>query len=173
MANIVIPDKMMAVVTTGNGGYEKLDYRSVDVPMLQKGQVLLRVLAAGMNNTEINTRLGWYSSSVSSSTDALGYEQEQAQAHKQDGGWNEVTPFPIIQGTDCCGEVVQVHDSSDSHLISKRVLVPSLALMQRRRRCYSARIAKLVIRCLSQGHLAVLAQQRFNWLSVEAHMSVP
>ena len=123
MSNIVIPDKMMAVVTTGNGGYDKLDYRSVDVPILQKGQVLLRVLAAGMNNTEINTRLGWYSSSVSSSTDALGYEQEQAQAHKQDGGWNEVTPFPIIQGTDCCGEVVQVHDSSDSHLISKRVLV--------------------------------------------------
>ena len=57
MSNIVIPDKMMAVVTTGNGGYEKLDYRSVDVPILQKGQVLLRVLAAGMNNTEINTRL--------------------------------------------------------------------------------------------------------------------
>ena len=90
MSNIAIPDKMMAV-TTGNGGYEKLDYRSVDVPILQKGQVLLRVLAAG-GIIPINTRLGWYSSSVSS-TDALGYEQEQAQAHKQDGGWNEVTPL--------------------------------------------------------------------------------
>lgn len=123
MSNNVIPNQMMAVVTTGNGGYDKLDYRSVAVPILQKGQVLLRVLAAGMNNTEINTRLGWYSSSVTSSTDALGHAQEQDSDHKQDGGWNKVTPFPIIQGTDCCGEVVQVHDACDAHLMSKRVLV--------------------------------------------------
>jgi len=30
---------MMAVVTTGNGGYDKLEYRSVPVPKLQAGEV--------------------------------------------------------------------------------------------------------------------------------------
>ena len=52
---------MKAIVTTGNGGYEKLEYRDMPVPVLSEGEVLVRVLAAGMNNTEINTRLGWYS----------------------------------------------------------------------------------------------------------------
>ena len=45
---------MMAVVTTGNGGYDKLEYRNVPVPKLQAGEVLIEVLAAGVNNTEIN-----------------------------------------------------------------------------------------------------------------------
>ena len=44
---------MKAVVTTGNGGYEKLDYRDVPVPKLGSNEVLLQVLAAGINNTEI------------------------------------------------------------------------------------------------------------------------
>ena len=57
---------MKAVVTTGNGGYDKLDYRDVPVPRPGPGEVLLKVLAAGVNNTEINTRLGWYSASVDS-----------------------------------------------------------------------------------------------------------
>ena len=47
---------MKAVVTTGNGGYEKLEYRDVPVPELASGEVLLQVLAAGVNNTEINNR---------------------------------------------------------------------------------------------------------------------
>ena len=57
---------MKAIVTTGNGGYDKLEYRDVPLPEVASGEVLLQVLAAGVNNTEINTRLGWYSSSVSS-----------------------------------------------------------------------------------------------------------
>ena len=46
---------MMAVVTTGNGGYDKLEYREHPIPVLSSGEVLLKVLAAGINNTEINT----------------------------------------------------------------------------------------------------------------------
>ena len=52
------PKMMKAVVTTGNGGYERLEYKDVPVPELKEGEVLLKVLAAGINNTEINTRLG-------------------------------------------------------------------------------------------------------------------
>jgi len=90
-----------AVVTTGNGGFDKLHYREVPLPELGTGEVLIKVLAAGVNNTEINTRLGWYSG----------------------GGWHIPTPFPFIQGTDCCGIVTQTFDSADAALIGRRVLV--------------------------------------------------
>ncbi len=114
---------MMAVVTTGNGGYDKLVYRAVPMPVPQKGEVLLRVLAAGVNNTEINTRLGWYSSSVTESTSSTADTQEVAAEQKVDGGWNEATPFPFIQGTDCCGRVVAVGDAAGASLIGERVIV--------------------------------------------------
>ena len=94
---------MKAVVTIGNGGYEKLEYRDVPVPALASGEVLLQVLAAGVNNTEINTRLGWYSSTVTTGTEALSAGEKEKAKAKADGGWNEATPFPFIQGTDCCG----------------------------------------------------------------------
>jgi hypothetical protein len=72
---------MKAVVTTGNGGYEKLEYRDVPVPALASGEVLLQVLAAGVNNTEINTRLGWYSSAVTTGTEDLtAAEKKKAKA---------------------------------------------------------------------------------------------
>ncbi|MEO1733351.1 MAG: alcohol dehydrogenase family protein [Pseudomonadota bacterium] len=118
-----VPDQMMAVVTTGNGGLEKLDYQSVPVPVPAAGEVLLRVLAAGVNNTEINTRLGWYSSSVTTDTGSTSDYQEQHGEQKSDGGWNEATPFPLIQGTDCCGRVVACGDGVDGTLLNQRVLV--------------------------------------------------
>ncbi|MEX0302617.1 MAG: alcohol dehydrogenase family protein [Leisingera sp.] len=114
---------MMAVVTTGNGGYDKLEYKSVPLPEPGNGEVLLRVLAAGVNNTEINTRLGWYSSSVTADTAAAAGQQETQAEQKADGGWNKATPFPLIQGTDCCGEVVSAGGSAGQDLIGKRVLV--------------------------------------------------
>lgn len=112
---------MKAVVTTGNGGYDKLDYRDVPVPKIQHGEVLLKVLGAGVNNTEINTRLGWYSSSVTDSTEELSGNGDKAEV--ADGGWNEKTPFPFIQGTDCCGEVVECADDVSNISIGNRVLV--------------------------------------------------
>ncbi len=118
---------MKAVVTTGNGGYEKLSYRDVPIPQLASDEVLLQVLAAGVNNTEINTRLGWYSSRVTTSTKALttGEKEKQEAKTQGDGGWNEATPFPFIQGTDCCGRVVAVAPGVDESLMGSRVLVRS------------------------------------------------
>lgn len=118
---------MKAVVTTGNGGYEKLDYRYVPIPELASNEVLLQVLAAGVNNTEINTRLGWYSSRVMSSTESLttGEKEKQNAKRQGDGGWNEATPFPFIQGTDCCGRVVAVAAGANESLMGSRVLVRS------------------------------------------------
>lgn len=115
--------KMMAVVTVGNGGYEMLEYKPVDIPVPGSGEVLVKVLAAGVNNTEINTRLGWYSSSVTTDTSAAAESQESGKEHKADGGWNAATPFPLIQGTDCCGRVSQLGADVGEHLLGKRVLI--------------------------------------------------
>lgn len=114
---------MKAVVTTGNGGYDKLVYRDVPVPVPGPGEVLIKVLAAGVNNTEINTRLGWYSSTVTTSTDAAARDAEADARAMADGGWDKPTPFPFIQGTDCCGRVVAAHDAAGGHLVGRRVLV--------------------------------------------------
>lgn len=116
---------MKAVVTVGNGGYDMLVYKDVPMPSIDEGEVLIKVLAAGVNNTEINTRLGWYSSKVTTSTDKLTQtDKELTEASSEgDGGWNEGTPFPFIQGTDCCGEVVEVKDEKNKDLIGKRVLI--------------------------------------------------
>lgn len=113
---------MKAVVTVDNGGYDKLEYRDVPIPKLIKGEVLIQVLAAGVNNTEINTRLGWYSSSVTTSTDDVAGQSKQDKTIV-DGGWNESTPFPLIQGTDCCGRVIEVAPHGDSAMIGSRVLI--------------------------------------------------
>ncbi len=116
-------ETMMAVVTTGNGDYDKLVYREVPMPEPGPDEVLLQVLAAGVNNTEINTRLGWYSSSVTGSTDSTADAQSQDAQQKADGGWNEATPFPFIQGTDCCGRVVKAGKEADGGLVGSRVIV--------------------------------------------------
>lgn len=118
-----LPDQMFAIVTTGNGGYDKLNAQMVPLPEVSADDVLLRVLAAGVNNTEINTRLGWYSSSVTSGTDTASTDQEAQAEQKSDGGWNAKTPFPLIQGTDCCGRVVRVGSNGNADLIGQRVIV--------------------------------------------------
>ena len=51
----MIPKTMCAVLLTGHGGTEKLKYKT-DVPVPKpKHEVLIRVSAAGINNTDINT----------------------------------------------------------------------------------------------------------------------
>lgn len=107
---------MKAVVTTGAGSFDKLDYRDVSIPVPGSGQVLLQVLAAGINNTDINTRLGWYSSTVAGGT-------TDAALSDTGMGWDAATPFPFIQGTDCCGRVVAVGPGVDAARVGERVLV--------------------------------------------------
>lgn len=116
---------MKAVVTIGRGGYDRLVYREVPVPEVKPGEVLVRVLAAGMNNTEINTRLGWYASTVTQGSVSLSVDDlwRDAAGAQQEGGWNRPTPFPLIQGTDCCGVVVEVGSPEDLDVLGTRVLV--------------------------------------------------
>lgn len=116
---------MTAVVTTGHGGFDKLEIRQVPIPNPGPGEALIRVLAAGVNNTEINTRLGWYSPTVTESTDDASSSVDEAEAEdgRADGGWNKATPFPLIQGTDCCGVVESVGERANAPLVGRRVLI--------------------------------------------------
>lgn len=116
---------MKAVVTVSNGGYEQLDYRDVPIPEIGPGELLLQVLAAGVNNTEINTRLGWYSSEVTTGTQSVSDDEQVKAKGKSDGGWNEETPFPFIQGTDCCGRIVAAASDTDKNMLGSRALIRS------------------------------------------------
>ena len=116
---------MKAVLLTGNGGFEKLDYRGdVPVPAPKTGDVLIRVGAAGVNNTDINTRTGWYSKAVTAGTTSAGGAGGFAEAKTEDSGWTGAAlVFPRIQGADACGRIVAVGAGVDTARIGERVLI--------------------------------------------------
>ncbi|PRX43670.1 NADPH:quinone reductase-like Zn-dependent oxidoreductase [Prauserella shujinwangii] len=101
---------MRAVLLTGFGGPEKLEYRE-DVPDPEPGpgEVRVRVGAAALNNTDIWTRQGAYGSP----------DDPGAQA-----GWRrEPLRFPRIQGADVAGRVDRVGTGVPETRIGERVLV--------------------------------------------------
>ncbi|PWE29325.1 alcohol dehydrogenase [Maritimibacter sp. 55A14] len=97
---MTLPATMSGVYLTRHGGPEALEWRD-DIPVPRPGtdQVLVRVLAAGVNNTDINTRVGWYATEVTGATEETGHEVAA-------GGWGGALDFPRIQGGDLCGRVV-------------------------------------------------------------------
>jgi len=105
-----LPKTMRGVWLTGHGGLEKLELRSdIQVPDPGPREVLICVAAAGVNNTDINTRIAWYSKKDGASDDA---------------SWSG-TPlqFPRIQGADVCGQIVAVGSEIDEQRIGERVLI--------------------------------------------------
>jgi len=105
-----ISGTMKGVYLTGHGGLEKLQYRDdIPVPKPSPYDVLVRVAAAGVNNTDINTRKCWYSKNNESPEDA---------------SWSgEALSFPRIQGADVCGRIVSVGNKVDESRIGERVLI--------------------------------------------------
>lgn len=105
---MTLPDKMSGVLLTGHGGPEVLEWRDdLAVPVPGPGEVLVRVAAAGVNNTDLNTRIGWY-----------------AKGDDGSAGWSGA-PFalPRIQGADVCGRVAAVGAGVDPARIGERVLI--------------------------------------------------
>ena len=104
----MIPDRMSGVQLTGHGGPEKLVWSDrISVPRPGPGEVLVQVLAAGVNATDINTRTGWYGTA-------------EAKA-----GWAGVIDFPRIQGSDLCGRVVALGQGVVGLVIGARVICPT------------------------------------------------
>lgn len=124
-----IPDTMAAVLLTGHGGMDRLEYREdVPVPQPGEGEVLIRVAAAGVNNTDINTRIGWYSKQVTGDTNT-GAAGGFAEADAADATWGgKPLAFPRIQGADCCGRIVVVGEGVDPARVGERVIVRSCLL---------------------------------------------
>jgi NADPH:quinone reductase-like Zn-dependent oxidoreductase len=116
---------MTAAVLTGHGGLEKLIVRdNIPVPEPKANEVLINVGACGMNNTDINTRIGWYSKSVSNGTTSTGGSDGLDQLSEVDATWGgSAVVFPRIQGADVAGRIVAVGDDVSSEGIGERVLV--------------------------------------------------
>ena len=126
-AKTKIPAVMHAVQLIGHGGMDKLVYKKdVPVPRINEDEVLIRVHAAGVNNTDINTRIGWYSKSVTEDTNSGSFGGIE-NVNADDAGWSGVPlVFPRIQGADVCGKIVAVGKNVDSSRIGERVLVRTM-----------------------------------------------
>ena len=107
---MALTDTMRGVVLTGHGGPEMLEMRdSLPMPSPGPSDVIIRVRAAGVNNTDINTRTAWYS---------------KGDAGESDATWSgKPLEFPRIQGADVCGEIVAVGSDASASRIGERVLI--------------------------------------------------
>ena len=119
MANPV-PDTMRAMVTMGHGGLDQMVYHEAwPTPMPGPDDVLVRVGACGLNNTDVNTRAGWYSKTVSTATTGDAYDE----VGTEDPSWGgRPISFPRIQGADICGEIVAVGAGTNPARIGERVI---------------------------------------------------
>ena len=121
-AQTMIPKMMFGIVLTGHGGPEVLVRESnLPVPAPGVGEVLVQVLAAGVNNTDINTRIGWYSADVTGATSDV-----ETDSNVDDGGWGGALQFPRIQGGDICGRIVALGDGVAGFDIGQRVTCPTV-----------------------------------------------
>lgn len=104
----VLPATMSGVQLVGHGGPEMLVWRDdIPVPRPRAGEVLVKVLAAGVNMTVLNTRKGWY-----------GGEGRAA-------GWSGNMAFPRIQGSDLCGRIVALGAGVEGLPLGARVICPT------------------------------------------------
>jgi NADPH:quinone reductase-like Zn-dependent oxidoreductase len=101
---------MCAVLLTGHGGPEMLVYRDdVPVPDAAGGELVVKVGACGINNTDIWSREGAY-----------GHESD---ADAVTGWKREPMHFPRIQGADIVGRVHAVGADVDEARVGGRVIV--------------------------------------------------
>jgi len=97
--------KMKAVQVTGYGDIDKLKVVEISVPEPKADEVLIKVKACGINNTEIWMREGAYGAGSKS-----GWKEEGVQ-------------FPRIPGSDITGVVVKVGKDVDESMKGKDVVL--------------------------------------------------
>ncbi len=118
---MTLPATMKAMVLEGHGGLDKIVWHEDwPTPRPGPGEVLIKVGACGLNNTDVNTRSGWYSKTVSEATTGGAYDE----VAEEDPTWGgRPITFPRIQGADAVGEVVELGDGAPAGLLGKRVMV--------------------------------------------------
>ena len=117
---MTLPTTMKAMVTMGHGDLDQMVLHT-DWPRPEPaaGEVLIRVGACGLNNTDVNTRSGWYSKTVTDAT--TGGALDEVGEDDPTWGGAPIT-FPRIQGADVCGEIVAVGMGVDPARIGERVI---------------------------------------------------
>lgn len=104
-----VDEMMTAAVLMAHGELDVLQLRhDVPVPRPNAGEVLVRVSAAAVNNTDIWTRQGAYG--LPGQPNALA-------------GWRGMLEFPRIQGGDIAGTIAAVGSGVNGDLVGRRVLV--------------------------------------------------
>ncbi len=117
---MTLPKKMRAMVTMGHGDLDQMVLHD-DWPRPEPaaGEVLILVGACGLNNTDVNTRSGWYSKTVTDATTGGAF----AEVGEDDPTWGGAPiTFPRIQGADVCGKIVAVGTGVDPARIGERVI---------------------------------------------------
>lgn len=106
----MIPNTMKAMVLTGHGDIEKLEYKDVPTPSPAAGEVLVQITATAKNNTDRKAREGLYPTKKGETTSF------------QMGG-KPTLIFPRIQGADIAGRVVAIGEGVDPGRIGERGLL--------------------------------------------------
>lgn len=106
-----IPAEMKAMVLTGHGDVNQLQYQTVPVPRPKSGEVLVQVTATAKNNTDRKVREGLYPTQDNSQVTSFHMTDEPSLS------------FPRIQGADVVGNIVAVGEGVDQSRIGERGLL--------------------------------------------------
>jgi NADPH:quinone reductase-like Zn-dependent oxidoreductase len=105
-----VPKTMRAMLLTGHGGPEKLQLDDAwPVPDVAPSEVLVKVGACGINNTDIWVREGAYGS-ADDPDEVASFGDSPLQ-------------FPLIQGADIVGVIAATGDDIKTSRIGERVMV--------------------------------------------------
>ncbi|WP_150912751.1 zinc-binding dehydrogenase [Marinobacter halotolerans] len=108
----MIPKTMHAMLLTGHGGVEKLQYsQTTPTPEPGPGEVLVRVTATAKNNTDRKAREGLYPT------------KDKGEVTSFQMGGSPTLTFPRIQGADVVGHVAAVGAGVDEARIGERGLL--------------------------------------------------
>ena len=115
-----LPATMGAMVTMGHGDLDQMVWHAEwPTPRPGADDVVIKVGACGLNNTDVNTRSGWYSKAVTEATTGGAF----AEVDDADPTWGGAPiTFPRIQGADVCGEIVAVGADVDPARIGERII---------------------------------------------------
>ena len=117
---MTLPATMKAMVTMGHGDLNQMVLHT-DWPRPEpaSNEVLIKVGACGLNNTDVNTRSGWYSKTVTEATTGGAFEV----VGEDDPTWGGAPlKFPLIQGADVCGKIVAVGAEVNPSRIGERII---------------------------------------------------
>ena len=123
---MILPATMRAMVTMGHGDLDQMVLHT-DWPRRDPdpGEVLIRVGVCGLNNTDVNTRSGWYSRTVSEATTGRAC----AKVGDADPTWGGVPVQPARRQANRCSADAQYRGRARA---AKGGRSPALAARPRR-----------------------------------------